>query len=432
MELIWPDADAWVSLQRALSPAIAHAHTALPELGAITVRPAAPDAPELALDDGVIWLRCDLLGPALHARADQDWLARSDAALAPLALDRWRRAAGLLLEGLLLHKLAALFRLAARSLPLDWRTLGWAAEQVDRLDPELGWLWQPAAGLLAQPQRSLDDAPRRGAWLLRWWAQQGQPVAPEALRALDISPAAWAAFGRWSRDLAHGPAASCPIPLPLAGGAPLPDRADALSHHPVTLAPGAAGLRVHSPHLPAPVRLAAGHGETLLLAAAAAGPLSMTAQPEPLVGGWTLASGELGQRVGAARGVELTLQADGRVEISLANAFLGPVSGDVLSLASRLGASGFGGGRWRTTELGEQPGTGTLVFSGLSVDHLTIHPRKGLKFALPGQAWQERLTGALDRLNDRPLAYTVREGELRLRAPLRSGELLLRLEQAAG
>jgi hypothetical protein len=430
MELIWPAADVWGTLRRALSPVIAHAHEALPELGTIAVRSAAAGAAPLSLEDGAVVLGSDLLGPGLHAQADADWLACAGEALAPLALDRWRRAAGLLLEGLLLHRLARTLGVAAAALPLDWRTLGWAADQVDVLDPELGWLWQPAAGLMATPQRSLSDEPRRGAWLLRWRQSVGRPVAAEALLDWSIDAADWAAFGAWCRDPMHGPDASCPLWLPVAAPGPLPECAAPLSHHPVAVEAGPAGLRVRSPHLNAVVRLGAGERRVLSLGSVAGGGMALDAQPGEAAGSWVLASGELGQRVGAARGVELQLREDGVVEISLANAFVGPISGDVLSLARRFGASGFGGGRWSATELGEV-GCGTLVLTDLSVDHLTIHPRKGLQFALPGQAWLERLRSALDRLSGRELRYELRGDELRLATTLRSGELLLRLERSS-
>jgi len=430
MELIWPEADAWTSLERALSPAIDHARAALPELEAITIRPGPADGPQLTLTDSGLLLRADILGPGMHARTDRDWLASEGPVLAPLALDRWRRAAGLLLEGLILHRLARQHGCAPSALPLSWRTLGWAAEWVDRLDPELGWLWQPAVGLLSAPQRGLAAAPRRAAWLFRWLATEGRAVSAEALLSWAPAPAEWAAFGAWCRDRTHGPDAGCPVTLPIAAPGKPPAEAEPLSHHPVAFTADAAGLRLHGPALAETACLAGGTMRVLALGSVEGEKIVMQQSPGVASGTWSLASGELGQRVGAARGVELVLRNDGVVDISLANAFVGPVSGDVLSLASRFGASGFGGGRWSATALDPVVGSGALTFTELTIEHLTIHPRKGLKFALPGQAWLERLRNALNRLNNRPLRYTLRGRELRLETSLRGSDLMLRLERA--
>lgn len=429
MELIWPETDAWVSLQSALTPIIiTHTQSTFSELGAVTITPGAAGS-GLTLTNHGMRLGADLLGPGVHAAADQDWLSRAGPLLAPLALDRWRRSAGLLLEGLLLHQLARQLDRAPASLPLDWRTLGWAAEQVDRLDERLGWLWQPAADLLTSPQRSLHEAPRRAAWLLRFLQATGQEQSRETLLDWTIQRSDWASFGGWCRDLAHGPAAACPIPLTPAAAAPLPDAVAAMSHHPVRVQAPATGLRLTSPDLPGPVALKGDAQVVVSLGALGDRPPTMAQLPSAAVGTWLIRSGEFEQRVGAARGIELVMEADGRVSFTLANAFMGLVSGDMLSLADRFGASGFGGGRWSVTALSDTDGHGTLAFSDMSIDHLTIHPRKGLKFALPGQGWQERFNDALNRLNQRPVQFSMHGGEMTLSTIIRNAELMLRLER---
>ena len=428
MELIWPETNAWVSLQSALVPITTSSRSAFSDLGAITIAPGPPGNAMTLTDDGML-LGTDLLGPGLHAAADRDWLAREDPLLAPLALDRWRRTAGLLLEGLLLHQLARKLDHPPSSLPLDWRTLGWAAEQVDQLDGRLGWLWQPAADLLVAPQRSLHDAPRRAAWLLRFLRSIDRAWGEADLLDWTIGRSDWAAFGRWCRDLAHGPAADCPIPLTAAAAAPIPGAVEALSHHPVRIQAPAAGLRVTSPDLDRPVALSGHEQAVLSLGARHATPPVLEQAPGAAAGAWVIRSGEFEQRVGAARGIELVLKPNGRVSFTLANAFMGLVSGDMLSLASRFGASGFGGGRWSVTTLHDASGQGTLTLTDMSIDHLTIHPRKGLKFALPGQGWQERFNDALTRLSGRPIQFSTQGAEMTLSTIIRNSELMLRLDR---
>ncbi|MEL6342206.1 MAG: hypothetical protein AAFV53_03685 [Myxococcota bacterium] len=430
MELIWPESAAWTALKSALTPALAGVWT---RLQAPPTRLTAGDAggPALTLTAQGIALHPDLLGPDVYATPDRSWMAQAPKDLVPLALDRWRRAAGLILEGLLLRQLARTLDCAPEDLPRRWWTIGWAAEQVDRLDPELGWIWPDAADLLYHPQQSLAAHPRRAAWLFRWFHQTDRPLpisVPEP--APTIAAADWAAFGAWCRDPTHGPAAAAPLPRTHAPPAstPLRHTAPAMSHHPVLVVAGPAGLRIDSPQLAAPATVLGNRRALVVLGVQEEGPLHLHTQPAQLVGKWKMASGEYNGRVGAARGVELRLSRDGQVDIILANAFVGTLRGEALKLAQKFGASGFGGGQWVVTDLEPEYGRGELTFNELTVDHLTIHPRRGLKFALPGQIWIDRIRSALGRVNNRPMRFSLdANNELTLSCKIRDADLILRL-----
>lgn len=435
MELIWPDAAPWRALQEAIAPIL---HPPPPPTGAVDlpvavgvlrVQAGDPGGPLAVLGDDGLALHPDLLGPDMHARADADWRAAvPDPALAALALDRWRRAVGVIREAQILLGLAQQQGASPAAVARAWWLAALAAEQVDAQDPGLGWLWPDTIDLLLHPDQDPRTAPRRLAWLVRWLRAQGEPLPTDLSRPPALSAARWAAFGLWCRDAAHGPSAQAPLPLPLAPPRDtLPEAALPLSLHPLRLRAGPAGLRLGD-HA-APPFLAGDTEAVVVLACGEDGILPAAPTASRFVGRWTLLSGAYGQRTGGARGVELVLLESGQVEITLANAFVGPLSGDALSLASQFGASGFGSGRWRVSRL-ETDTEGEVVLRQLNVDHLTIHPRKGLKFALPGQGWQERLRAALARLHDRPLTATLLGDDLTLSCRLRDDtDLILRLQR---
>ena len=77
--------------------------------------------------------------PELRHPRDQTWMEEQDVAVAPLALDRWRRCIGLILEAVELHSLAQELGQAPSELPMEWWSVGLAAEGVDRALPALGY-----------------------------------------------------------------------------------------------------------------------------------------------------------------------------------------------------------------------------------------------------------------------------------------------------
>jgi len=299
MYLVWPKTDPWRALQDAIAPALQPVIAASRLAAPLALATGAPGGPLLALSADGLLLSPELLGPAPHTARDQRWLSAAPPELAPLAPDRLQRCTGLIVEGILLHQLARQLGIPPASLPLQWWTIGAAAEEVDRRCPELGWLWPSAAGLLLHPWQSLLEQPRRWAWFLRWRRAQRRPLDLTTTEPPVVDPHEWAQFGLWCRDTTRGPAAGAPLPLTpapprAAPTAPLPP----LSHHPLRWRAGPAGLRVQGGALAPPVCLGGGEEVITVLGAVAGGISALSSRPSRLVGRWQLRSGQAGQRRG--------------------------------------------------------------------------------------------------------------------------------------
>lgn len=394
--------------------------------------PASPTG-GLAVSVGATGLRWgaltvdeSLLGPSLYGE--------EDAALAELApgfaLDRFRRLTGLVLEAVLLHRAIEAdeggpqggdpSQEARQSERLQdpWRRAA-AALAVDAALPALGWLLPALAGLALEPEQSALDAPRRLAWYLRW---AGGPTPP--------TPASWVAFGAWIRDRKQGPLAQVSAPLSPAPARPLPGGewlAAALSHRPVQVEGGERGCqlivrgvgRIAGPES-APPRGQA----NLLLGAVSAGYCLLRREAAGPIGGWTLDTGSYGHHVGGARGVELHLHEDGRVEIVGADAFVGRPTPELLEMAESVGLSGTAAGRWTLTELEPDGRSGALHLTGLELGPVSLHPRKGRRFLLPADAMVAPVRATLAALQAGPIRWRTFEadGQLRLSTHRSLGE----------
>lgn len=336
----------------------------------------------VVLDAGGPRLCAGLLAGGMRAEADEAWALAAGEDLAPLAPDRWRRAAGALLEGL------ALVALAERwpdGEPMAWWRVARAVEAVDRAAPQLGGLWMEAVDLRSAAEQSLVASPRRAAWLARWLHGRGAPTSeeddPPRLCDADI-----AAFGAWVRDAHVGPSTLAPLPLPLtqADGPELWE-ASPWSLRAVSRRSGPAGLAlgVEGAAVVGPAAVADGQELAAVLGSAAGGPVALSWRPGGPLGSWELATGNVGDRLGAARGVVLELKADGRLEIRLADAFMGLPTAPMLELAETVGVSGWASGRWRVIEGGAGTSAGELKIESVTPRGLTLHPRGGHAFAVP-------------------------------------------------
>ena len=367
-----------------------------------------------------------LIGPDLHVGGDAARLASAPA----LALDRFRRATGLVVEGALMHAAARDLEMPVEGIRGAWWAVGPAAEAVDRAAPELGWLWSDLADLLAEPGSSVAAHPRRAAWWFRYL--DGRGARPADTTRVDATE--WARFGHWVRDLGAGPAAGCPVPLERAPAQPpptLPVVAESLSHHVFALPGGAVGARwTTTPgELAGTVAAAAGGSALAVLGNVSAAPIALVAQHPGPVGPWALASGHFGARVGAARGIELHLGPDGTAELTGADAFVGPPTREVLALADQFGVSGSATGRWRLTQLAADGQRGQLVLQGLDGD-AAVHPRKGGGFALPAGDWLQPVRAVLGMLDGRPLDWRFDPaGRLILRVDLTGTEMAFSFER---
>lgn len=434
MYLVWPKTDPWNALQDAIFPGLKPALTACGLVAPLTVAPGSAGGPLLALAADGLLLSPELLGTAQYTAADQRWLDQLPQSLAPLVPERLQRCTGLILEGILLHRLAQRLEIPPESLPIQWWTVGAVAEEVDRRCPELGWLWLSAAGLLQQPGLSMPAQPRRWAWFLRWRQAQGQPLALSTPEAPTIDPLEWARFGQWCRDAEHGPAASAPLTI-----TPAHSRADPtmplrpLSHHPLHWSAGPAGLRVQGATLAPPVRLGGGEEIETVLGTIDGGISVLDARPARVVGRWMMRSGQAGQRLGVAKGIELHFHPDGRLEITLSNAWMGPADAENHAIARQLGASGIGRGRWQVLSLEAADGAGVLRLSALDINQIRLHPRRTRmrRFALPaGDGQRDRVRRLLGQLTERPIRFTLDSSGLLLSGELRNHSFQIRLTPA--
>jgi hypothetical protein len=173
----------------------------------------------------------------------------------------------------------------------------------------------------------------------------------------------------------------------------------------VRVAAGPAGARVEATGaaVAAPTRLAAGERATVLAGSVAGGPAEVCVVATGPVGVWHLRVGRTEGRVGAARGMELTLQEDGSCDLTLADAFVGPTTGGALDLASRFGVSGLLLGTWRVIAYdGDAP---IVQLGPVRSEAITVHPRGRRGFAMPAgpilgatQGWLDRAAGTRWRI----------------------------------
>ncbi|MCK6506511.1 hypothetical protein L6R53_24580 [Myxococcota bacterium] len=423
MTLSWPDDPAWQALAAPLRPVLDAALATLSLRPSVlpAIVPGLPGGPRPT--PGALPLDPALLGPGPWHPDDLDW-ARAHPHLAPLALDRWRRAAGLILEGLALR---ALDERVGAPLPMAWWTLGPAAEAVDRADPSLGWLWPELAMLLAHPEEGLAAAPRRAAWLVRWFRQTGRPWVPGERPTLTDPD--WAAFGAWLDDLARGPGGSCPVPLERGPARALPPAVAApLSFQRLAVEAGPAGAWAR---WPGGARGLAGREQAdLRVGSVAGGAPALEVEAALPLGTWRLVGGTAGERPGAARGIELHLREDGAIDLVFADAFAGPPTPSLLALGKQLGVSGTGRGRYRVVQA-EGPGRGTLVFDALQPDLLSVHPRFSGRFSLPAEAVLGPVHKALEAMVGVPWQFRQEGVELVLSAEVWGMATVLRLAAGA-
>ncbi len=434
MNLLWPQTDLWRRLRDVITPVLS------PVLAGASTVPIAltegrEDGPLRALSASGVLIHPALLGPDSHLSPDRTWLDSAPPALAPLALSRQQRAAGLIAEGVLLHHMATERGAAPADLPLSWWTLGFAADLVDQRVPQLGWLWQSAAGLVQEPWHAMSDQPRRGAWFLRWRRQQGRPLRFSSRHAPTISEREWAAFGQWCRDGARGPSAAAPVPLSPAPPQPAPCGAvRPLSHHPISWHAGPAGLRVDCGGVLAPrVRLAGDETMVAVMGSVDGSVSALSARPSRLAGRWLMRAGQAGERLGIAEGIALQFHTSGQLDFTLSNAWMGPTDLDSRALVKQLGASGSGSGRWHVRALRDADGAGVVTLTDLSIDRISVHPRRQRmrRFALPAAethlTWVRRLLG---QLSGRPVAFALRDQELILNGELKNFAFQIRLTPA--
>ncbi len=358
-------------------------------------------APWSMLSTTGLVLDSSLMGPGVCHEVDR-------AGLAP-PVDRWRRAAALVLEALVTR---ALVNRTGATPQNDWRWVGLAAHVADALAPEL--LIGATDLAVALATGDLGANPRAGAAAWKAWRVRGEDPVERFVAWLDdgvVSAAEWRSLGAWVFD-PTGLAALLPFPV---------ERRTAESGLPFTLAPwswalvrfegGRSGLH---PVLDGPGDLGdvwvIPDSQLTTVVGSAEGTTTVRAGDPVPFGEWVLASAEGAGQVFGARGVSFTFKKDGRFEAVLGDAFVGPLA--ALPVAEQVGTSGLVTARWQVA------GATRLQLVGVDATALTLHGRRPDRFVLPARGLV--LTEWLASLGDEPWSWALAHDRLVMRSRFRT------------
>lgn len=370
------------------------------------------DAPPWgALGPDRLILDRSLLGPGVHHAVD---------AAGPVPpIDRWRRAAGVVLEALVTRAVEA--RLGHDAKP-DWRWVGLAADVADALAPEL---CLGAADLAAAVVvGDLGAQPRAGAAVYRWWRIRGTDPVERLGEWLDggvLSATEWRDIGAWVLD-PLGLAARLAVPVSRRDDLRLPASLSAWSWAMVRIDGGRTG--VHA--------VADGDGSVgdpwvvsggMLRTVAAAASTAVEVRESDAVpyGDWVLGSAEAMGQVFGARGLVFRFLDGGRFEAVLGDAFVGPLA--ALPVAEQVGTSGVVQARW------EVAGAWSVLLSRVDASGLTLHGRRADRFAVPARGLV--LAEWLAELGEAPWTWAVQADRLVMRGRFRGLAVEVRFRREA-
>jgi len=330
----------------------------------VSVAPSAERMFRLQGDEVI--LDAALLGPGVH---------HPDEALGPVPpIDRWRRALASVLEAAALRELSR--RLDRPPQLDDWRWVGAAVYAADAVAPDAGLALPDIAAGLASGD--LVATPRAGVLAYLAWRQAGSDPVQQAQYLLEdgvVSAKEWLKLGGWVFDAA-GPGRRLPVPAPSPEPIDLPAELSPWSWRPLHVPAHPRGGHVEASGPGGAAQAWAPAGEALrTLAGATDGPCKLVGRPGAPVGCWEVASAEGFGQIMGARGIQLELYADGRLQLILADAAVGPLA--ALAMAEEVGESGVSNGRWTVA------GPRRLAFHQVRSESLTLHGRKGQGFAMP-------------------------------------------------
>ncbi|MFT4626576.1 MAG: hypothetical protein ACI8PZ_005253 [Myxococcota bacterium] len=361
------------------------------------------------LDRHRLTLSTGLLGPGLHHPAEP---------VQPLPpMDRWRRAAGAVIESAALLVAA---RTLGRAPGRSWVWRGLAVHLADRAAPRLDLAAPELARAIVAgaPGRF----PRSGVAVMRAWEAAGDdPVARsfQVLRGAPISAREWVQIGSWVMDLERGPGALLPVlvqrPVPLD----VPCTLMPWSWAPLRVPAHPRGGRV-AVDGPGAVATAWAVADTELrtLACATRGKVTLRPESGGPIGRWAVASAQGFGQVLGARGVVFDFRTSGRCDIVLADAFVGPLA--AVDLGERMGTSGLVPARWSVD------GPNRLRFHDVRTDSLTVHDRSADTFAMPARGFG--MGEWLTALGDAPWAWQQSADRLTLRGEMLGGGVEVRLK----
>lgn len=332
-------------------------------------------------------------------------------------LDRWRRAAGEILEE---AAVSGIEQAVGRPREEDWRWVGLAMEMVDTVAPSLQWGLPGVALAIGTGAPGLE--PRAGVAAMKAWRARG--VDPwhrvrDLLTGGVVSPAEWLELGRWVMD-PEGAGGVLPLPVPRVGALDIPCAIDAWRWQPLAVAPHRRGgvIEVNGPGTVGDPWAVANLPHTTL-AASTDGVVEL----RPLSGGptgrWVVTSAEGFGQVMGARGVSLELDSAGRIQMTFADAFVGPLA--AVKMAEEVGTSGFSRGRWHVAA------PHRLRFEGLGDEHLTVHGRGPATYRLPSRGFG---IGAWIRaMSEGAWAWQQTDDRLLLRGQMLGGWVDVRLKR---
>jgi hypothetical protein len=293
-------------------------------------------------------------------------------------LDRWRRGAACILEAVAMLSLSQTFK---RPPHPNWKWVGASIYLADAVAPDLGL----AKASLAIAVRSGNPGryPRAGLAVYRSWEAEGEDVWQRIHYVLEggiVSAAEWLKIGAWVFDREHGAPSLFSMPVDLPRRADVPLKLLPWSWRPIAVPAHERGGRI----------VVEGDGavqenwgvagrELRTLAAAADGGCKLVTQSGGPVGSWQVSSVQGFGQVMGARGVDFHFNASGRLQIVLADAFVGPLA--VLAMAEQVGTSGTVSGRWAVG------GAHQLVFEQVKSTAVTLHGRDMDPFAMPASGF---------------------------------------------
>jgi len=292
-------------------------------------------------------------------------------------LDRWRRAAGCVLEAVATLSFSKHVR---RNPESDWRWRGAAIFVADTVAPDLNLAQHDIA--LAINTGNLAANPRGGVAVLHAWRAQGHDPMQRVQYLVGggvISATEWLTLGRWILD-PEGAGAKLPVHCLRPAAVVLPHHLEAWSWRPLRIDAHPRGGQIHMDGEGAVEDqwVVAGAPVTML-AAATNGGCDLSAYPGGPVGTWEVASAQGFGQVMGARGITFSFKASGALEIILADAFVGPLA--AVTVAGEVGTSGVVWGRWKVA------GANQMGFEGIASQSLTMHGRKTDRFMVPAKGF---------------------------------------------
>jgi hypothetical protein len=293
-------------------------------------------------------------------------------------LDRWRRGAACILEAVAMLSLAHTLK---RPPCPNWKWVGAAIYLADAVAPDLGLA--KASLAIAIRTGNPGSHPRAGLAVYRAWEAAEEDVWQRIHYVLEggiVSAAEWLEIGAWVYDYGRGAPSlfSMPVDRPGYADVPLKLRPWAWQSIAVPAHPRGGLIVVEGDGA---VQDPWGVAEQPLrtLAASADGGCALNAQSGGPVGSWQVSSVQGFGQIMGSRGVDFHFNASGRLQIVLADAFVGPLA--VLAMAEQVGTSGTVSGRWVVG------GAKQLGFKDVKSTAVTMHGRDMDPFAMPASGF---------------------------------------------